>query len=60
MPWVNKNSYYKQNDGWTISKSYSQCSVLPYGLHEGNKTIGFFTTEIEAKNKYNELIKDKL
>lgn len=57
MTWVSKNKYYLQNGDFTISKSFSEASILPYGLHEKSATIGFFKTADEAKAKYKEITK---
>ena len=56
MAWVQVNKYHLKNGNWTISKSSSESSINPYGLHENlNIDHGYFKTADEAKAKYAEV-----
>jgi hypothetical protein len=55
--WVKKDNYFMQNGEYTITKSHSVGSILPYGLHHKSNTIGFFKTADEAKQKHQEVSK---
>jgi ATP-dependent phosphoenolpyruvate carboxykinase len=55
--WVKKTDCYLQNGEYTITKSNSVASILPYGLHHKNMMSQFFKTADEAKEKFNEIIK---
>lgn len=57
MTWIKKNNYYMQNDTYTITKSHSPSSILPYGLFEGNRLIGHFKTLEMTQAKHREVTK---
>jgi hypothetical protein len=46
-----------RNGDYTITKSHSTSSILPYGLHCKNQIIGFFKTSKEAEDKHERLTK---
>ena len=59
MTWEKINEYYYENNGWTIDKHGTEkCHPkFPYGLFQGAKNHGYFTTAKEAIAKHKELVK---
>ena len=57
MTWNKINEYYYENNGWTIDKHGDSRThpKFPYGLWNGAKNHGYFTTAKEAIAKHKEL-----
>ena len=57
MAWEKVNDWYMQNGLWTMT--YAPNVPLPYGLHRGDTSYGYYKTIEEVKIKHIEFAKSE-